>query len=135
MTPGQCSGNCSRQERVQAKVQRLKTGPLSAKGAHPYRKACGSRGIKVAAPLLDSPCDSPVTYPGDSKNTRKILKRNFNFIGCKLYRTILLKIKARSYPGKPVILYHATRRHQRCSDNLPFIPLLSPQISYYFCDA
>jgi hypothetical protein len=40
---------------------------LSAKGAHPYRKACRSRGIKVAAPPLDSPCDGPVTYPGDKK--------------------------------------------------------------------
>ena len=39
----------------------------SAKGAHPYRKACRSRGIKVAAPPLDSPCDGPVTYPGDTK--------------------------------------------------------------------
>ena len=26
-----------------------------------------SRGIKVAAPPLDSPCDGPVTYPGDTK--------------------------------------------------------------------
>jgi hypothetical protein len=39
----------------------------SAKGAHPYRKACRSRGIKVAAPPLDLPCDRPVTCPGDSK--------------------------------------------------------------------
>jgi len=29
----------------------------------------------VVAPPLDSPCDGPVTYPGDTKNTRKILKR------------------------------------------------------------
>ena len=33
----------------------------------PYRKACRSRGIKVAAPPLDSTCDGPVTYPGDTK--------------------------------------------------------------------
>jgi len=39
----------------------------SAKGANPYRKACRSRGIKVAAPPLDSHCDGPVTYPGDTK--------------------------------------------------------------------
>ena len=39
----------------------------SAKGAHPYRKACSSRGIKMAAPPLDSHCDGPVTYPGDIK--------------------------------------------------------------------
>ena len=39
----------------------------SAKGAHPYRKPCRSRGIKVTAPPLDSPCDGPVTYPGDTK--------------------------------------------------------------------
>jgi len=37
----------------------------SAKGAHPYRKACRSRGIKVAAPPLNLPCDGPVTYTGD----------------------------------------------------------------------
>jgi len=39
----------------------------SANGAHPYRKACRSRGFKLAAPPLDSPCDGPVTYPGDTK--------------------------------------------------------------------
>jgi len=33
-----------------------------------YRKAYKSRGIKVAAPPLDSPCDRPITYPGDSKH-------------------------------------------------------------------
>jgi hypothetical protein len=43
----------------------------SAKGAHPYRKACRLRGIKVAAPPLDSPCDGLVTYPGDSKHYSK----------------------------------------------------------------
>ena len=42
----------------------------SAKGAHPYRKARRSRGIKVAAPPLDSLCDGPVTYPGDIKSLR-----------------------------------------------------------------
>ena len=42
----------------------------SAKGAHPYRKACRSTGMKVAAPPLDSPCDGPVTYPGDIKTLR-----------------------------------------------------------------
>jgi hypothetical protein len=26
-----------------------------------------SRGIKVAAPLLDSHCDGPITHPGDIK--------------------------------------------------------------------
>jgi len=49
---------------VQVKVQHW---AHSAKGAHPYRKECRSRGIKVAAPPLDSPCERPVTYPGDSK--------------------------------------------------------------------
>jgi len=39
----------------------------SAKGTQPYRKACRSKGIKVAAPPLDSHCDGPVTYPGDTK--------------------------------------------------------------------
>jgi len=39
----------------------------SAKGAHPYRKACRSSGIKVAAPPVDSPCGGPVTYPRETK--------------------------------------------------------------------
>jgi len=39
----------------------------SAKGAHSYRTACMSTGIKVASPPLDSPCNGPVTYPGDIK--------------------------------------------------------------------
>jgi len=43
----------------------------STKAAHPYKKACRSRGIKVAAPPLDSPCDRPVTYPGDIKTLIK----------------------------------------------------------------
>jgi hypothetical protein len=46
----------------------------SAKGAHPGRKTCRSRGIKVAAPPLDSPCNMPVTYPGDSKKLVKSSK-------------------------------------------------------------
>ena len=29
-----------------------------------------SRGIKVAAPPLDLPCDGPLTYPGDIKTLR-----------------------------------------------------------------
>jgi len=78
VTHGQCSWNCSRRERVQAKAQRLKTGPIqlrdSAKGAHPYRKACRSKGIKVAAPPLDSPRDGPVTYLGDIKTLAKSSK-------------------------------------------------------------
>jgi len=43
----------------------------SAKGAHTYRKACRSRGIKVAAPPLDSPSYGPLTYPGDIKTLIK----------------------------------------------------------------
>ena len=31
------------------------------------QKSMQSRGIKVAAPPLDSPCDGPVTCPGDGK--------------------------------------------------------------------
>ena len=46
----------------------------SAKGAHPYRKACRSTDIKVAAPPLDSHCDGPVTYPGDTKVLIKFSK-------------------------------------------------------------
>jgi len=46
----------------------------SAMGAHTYRKACRSRGIKVAAPSLDSHCDGPVTYPGDIKTLIKSSK-------------------------------------------------------------
>ena len=45
----------------------LKNFKHSAKGAHPYRKACRSRDINVAAPPLDSSCDGPVTYSGDTK--------------------------------------------------------------------
>jgi hypothetical protein len=48
--------------------------PHSAKGAHPYRKAYRSRGIKMAAPPLDSPCDRPLTYPGGSKKLVKSAK-------------------------------------------------------------
>ena len=48
--------------------------PSSAKGEHPYRKACRSRAIKVAAPPLDSPCEGPVTYPGDIKTLIKFPK-------------------------------------------------------------
>jgi len=47
----------------------------TAKGAHPYRKSCISRGTKVASPPLDSHCDGPVTYPGDTKIIVKSSKR------------------------------------------------------------
>jgi hypothetical protein len=40
-----------------------------------YRKACRSRGIKMAAPPLDSHCDGPVTYPGDIKTLVKSSKK------------------------------------------------------------
>jgi len=46
----------------------------SAKGAHPYRKACRSRSIKVAALPLDLPYDGPVTYPRDIKTLVKSSK-------------------------------------------------------------
>jgi len=57
----------------------------SAKGAHPYRKACRSRGIKTTTLPLDSPCDGPVTYPGDIKTLIKSLKGKN---GPKEHRTI-----------------------------------------------
>jgi hypothetical protein len=40
---------------------------------------CRSRGIKVAAPPLDSPCDKPVTYPGDTKIFVKPSERRSGF--------------------------------------------------------
>ena len=46
----------------------------AAKGAHPYRKVCKSRGIKVAAPPKDSPCDGPVTCPEDIKTLVKSIR-------------------------------------------------------------
>ena len=52
---------------MQAKVQRLKTGPIQLREHAPTEKHAGSRSIKVAAPPLDSPCDGPATYPGDTK--------------------------------------------------------------------
>jgi hypothetical protein len=56
---------------VQAKVQRLKTGPIQLRDHTPTKKACS---IKVAAPPLDSPFDGPVTYPGDIKTLVKSSK-------------------------------------------------------------
>jgi hypothetical protein len=40
-----------------------------------HRNACRSRGIKVAAPALDSLCDRPITFPGDSKLLVKSSRR------------------------------------------------------------
>ena len=57
----------------------------SAKGTHPYRKACRSRGIKVAATPLDSPCDGPVTNPGNIKTLRVPSKGCFIFYFIYLY--------------------------------------------------
>jgi len=37
-------------------------------------KECRSRGIKMAAPPLHSPCDGPITYPGDIKTLVKSSK-------------------------------------------------------------
>ena len=52
---------------VQAKVQRLKTGPIQLRVHTPTGKHAGLETSKVAAPPLDSPCDGPVTCPGDTK--------------------------------------------------------------------
>ena len=41
----------------------------SARGAHPSRKACKFRGMKVAARPLDLPCESRVTFQGDILNS------------------------------------------------------------------
>ena len=61
---------------MQLKLQQLGEGagkytvPLnwtqSAREAHPNRKACKSRGIKVADPPLDLSCKRPITYQGTS---------------------------------------------------------------------
>jgi len=59
---------------MQLKLQQLGTRagecpiPLnwvqSTRGAHPTRKACKSRGMKVAALPLDLHCKWPITYQG-----------------------------------------------------------------------
>ena len=49
---------------MQAKVQRLKSGSIQLRE---HTRTEKHAGIKVAAPPLDSPCDGPVTYPGDTK--------------------------------------------------------------------
>jgi len=41
VTPGQYSCNCSRQERVKAKVQRLKSGPIKLRVNTPTEKHAG----------------------------------------------------------------------------------------------
>ena len=70
LTTKQCSRNCSRRVEGAGESPAPENWAHSAKGAHPYRKACRSRGIKVAAPPLALPCDGPVTYPGDIKTLR-----------------------------------------------------------------
>jgi len=60
----------------------------SAQGAHPYRKSCRPRGIKVAAPPLDSPCDGSVTYPGDSKHYSKNPQKEKGIVN--VYKTSML---------------------------------------------
>jgi hypothetical protein len=67
----------------------------SAKGAQCYRKACRSRGIEMAAPPLDSPCDRPVISRWQH-NTRKILKRRsgstLNIVCDIIFYIFLIKI-------------------------------------------
>jgi len=63
---------------MQLKLQQLGEGagecpvPLnwaqSGREAHPTRKACESRGMKLAALPLDLPCKWPITYQGDILN-------------------------------------------------------------------
>jgi hypothetical protein len=87
-------------------AKRLKLDPF-AKGVHPYRKACRSRGMKVAAPPLDSPCDRPVTYAGDSKT---LIKSSIGISGPTLSVTTrgrdggtnyILRIKEQDKKPKP----------------------------------
>jgi hypothetical protein len=89
----------------------MKLVPPSAKGAHPYRKACRSRGIKVAAPPLDSHCDRPVTYPGDNKILIKSSKGrsgptlNTIFIITHIKIPYVTAVKQVSDFKTPIILY------------------------------
>jgi len=53
---------------VQAKVQRLKTGPIQLREHTPTEKHAGLEASRWQAPPLDSPCDRPVTHPVDSKH-------------------------------------------------------------------
>jgi hypothetical protein len=52
----------------------LKTGTIQLREHTPKGKHEGLENIKVAAPPLDSPCDGPVTYPGDIKTLIKYSK-------------------------------------------------------------
>jgi len=51
---------------VQAKVQRLKTGPSQLREHTPTEKHAGLEASRWQ-PHHYSPCDGPVTYPGDTK--------------------------------------------------------------------
>jgi hypothetical protein len=58
---------------VQANVQRLKTGPIQVREHIPTEKYTGLEAPRWQPPL-DSPCEGPVTYPGDIKTLVKSSK-------------------------------------------------------------
>jgi hypothetical protein len=96
---------------MQLKLQQTGEGagespPHSAKRAHPYRKAYRSRGINVAAPPLDSPCDGLVTYPGNIKTLIKSSKGRSEHVqrmdtNRTSKQTLQYKPKGRRYIGRP----------------------------------
>ena len=74
MTAGQCSGKCSRQERVQAKVQRLKTGPIQLREHTPTEKQQVQRH-QGGSPTTRLTLRQAGNLSSGQQNTHKILQR------------------------------------------------------------
>jgi len=53
-------------EKVKAKAQRLKSAPIQLRENTPTEKHAGLEASRWQ-PHRYSPCDGPVTYPGDTK--------------------------------------------------------------------
>jgi hypothetical protein len=143
VTPRQCSWNCSRRERVQAKVQRLKNWTHSAKGAHPYGKACRSRGFKVAAPPLDTLRQAGNISRGQ-QNTRKILKRKKRTFSLPLRNSlncfrINVMVGVLALKNERFIMFCAFTAHQTPTRMLSKLTSYTPKdfwkmnICYYGC--
>ena len=69
-TPGQCSWNCSRRERVQAKVQRLKTGPIQLREHTATEKFADPEASREQPQHYTHPATGRYPIQGTSKDSQ-----------------------------------------------------------------
>ena len=105
VTPGQYSLTCSRRDKVQRKVQRIRTGLNQPDKSSPKINTCRSRCVKVA----DSPWTfTALNYIDNSRNEQCKMQTHTHWV-CKNHcvstaRMPLLTLHVHCLSGSPAVL-------------------------------